>query len=150
MVVGAYNDQFSVFYFNLHAEVGPGKPNRIDDVELVRFGIKVLASGERARAAGAAASAFVAAAAQVSFLGPYDATIGAAVLAFQRWKGLTQDSTISKIMGAYTPHNRIYVLQYMQGEMRRTYPNLYPRIDRVAEVGPTVSAVIRNMFVLDN
>jgi murein L,D-transpeptidase YcbB/YkuD len=147
MVVGAYNNEFSAFYFNLHADVGPGKPNKQDDVELVRLGIKALRSSRKVQAGGPDAAAFMAASAQVGPMGPYDPSIGAAVKAFQKLAGLTQDGVVSRIVGSFAPSGNSYTLQIMLANMRFLYPNLYPRIDQLAELGPTASTVIKHMFV---
>ena len=147
MVVGAYDKDAARFYFNTDADVGPGKPNRADDVELVRYGIKALRNSPKAQTGGADAAAFMAASAVVALVGPYDASVGAAVLAFQKLAGFTQDSIVSKMLGGITPRGNSYMLQVMQANMRYMHPNLYPRIDTLPEVGPTVSTVIRQMFV---
>lgn len=150
MVIGAYNTEFGIFYFNLDADVGPGKSNRADDVELVRFGIKALRSSPKVQTGSADAAAFMAASAAVAMVGPYDPSVEAAVKAFQKLAGLTQDSVVSKMQGAFAPSGRSYTLQTMQANMRYLYPKLYPRIDQVAELGPVASGVIGNMFVRAN
>lgn len=150
MVKGAYSDAFSVFYFNLDAPVGPGCQNRPDDVELVRYGLYCLTQAPGMMAAGPNERAFLDVARAVGRSGPYDPSIATAVLAYQRARGLTEDSKVSVIQGNFTPRGNTYVLQTMQANMRDVCKGVFPRIDLVPDTGPILSRVVRHMFILNN
>lgn len=146
MVKGAYNETFSAFYFNLHAEVGPNCPNRGDDVELVRYGIACLAKwpGNQKSAEG---RQFCDLARQVGPTGPFDTPLASAILACQRANGLTTDGKVSLVRGDFAPSGRSYILQIMNAAIRIAATSVFPRIDLVPESGAALSQVVRRMFV---
>lgn len=156
MVKAAHNEQCNALYFNIHGDVGPEGANRHDDVELVRYGIKCLtlatnvADPAESPALGnqtAAAKEFTDAAKLVSMTGPRDARLGAAIPAYQKATGSTQDSTVSVIRSAHTPSGRAYVLQTMGANMRVAARDIFPRLDRVPETGPNLSNAVRRIFL---
>lgn len=147
MVKGAYNETFSAFYFNLHADVGQGCANRLDDVELVRYGIACLAAAPVNRA-DPNLRPFLEAAARVKATGPFDSFVSNAVLAFQKtFDTMHADGKVSVIRGDRSPHGHIYVLQTMTAAMRLACTRVYPRLDLVPETGPALSQVVRKMFL---
>ena len=148
MVKSAYSKESSRFFFNIEGDVGPRGLNLAEDVELVRFGVFCLTKAPMAPGENAAdRQAFMAAARKVGFIGPYDADLGAAILAYQKARGRVMDSTVSVISGQGTAGGQAYVLQTMLANMAAEYPSIYPRIDQIMETGPALTARVKSLFV---
>ena len=139
------------FFFNLNADVGRVSPNKIDDVELVRFGYfcvksdpkKLLLLPTRLQVALQA----------MQPRGPYLADLQEVIDAHQEKRGGTQDGKVSVgkeqfISGKYDS-NHLFIIYALCNAMADFLPNMYPRIDLHERSGIEISKTVQVLFRVD-
>jgi hypothetical protein len=135
-------------FWNLSADVGPGQPNRPDDVEFVRFGYFLMKDNPKAMNGPFAALKPVLQ--HVTPTGVFDNALAEAIRAHQRVRGGTQDGRISVArdnkfnLGAYDGKNT-WIVFPLNNSMIELASNIYPRIDLHPQSGPAVSTSVRKI-----
>ncbi len=135
-------------FWNLSADVGPGQPNRPDDVELVRFGYFLMKDNPKATAGPFAALKPVLQ--KVTPSGPFGNDLAEAIRTHQRLRGGTQDGRVSVAKdnrfnrGEYDGQHAWMVFP-LNNSMIDMAPSLYPRIDLHPQSGPAMRATVRRI-----
>jgi hypothetical protein len=138
--------------FNLDADVGRASPNRLDDVELVRFGYFCLkvSSSLRSRTSPRVKAALE----SLNPRGPFAPDLDEVISAHQSDRGGTQDGKVS-VGKPQATHSFNYdtknswIIFSLSMPMIERIPNLYPRIDIDAISGPEISKKVRELFNID-
>ena len=140
------------FFFNVTAAVGTGQPNRLDDVELVRFGYKMQRKDPRlVSRPGTAARQQLAD--KMNGTGPFAPDLQAVITAHEIERGGAQDGRVTpaqhyaNIDGTYD-HQHIWIIMALNNAMRFVAKDIYPRIDLHIESGSEVSRVVRGFFLV--
>src|SRR5947207_14776782 len=147
MVKGLLANTGSLF-LNLSADVGPGQPNRPDDVEFVRFGYLMLKDNPKATAGPFVA--LKAACQSITPTGAFDDVLAAAIRTHQSLRGGTQDGRVSVARenkfnkGAYDGKH-MWMVFPLNNSMSDRSPEIDPRIDLHPQSGPAVSATVRKI-----
>jgi hypothetical protein len=135
-------------FWNLSMDVGPGQPNKPDDVEFVRFGYFLMKDNPKAMT-----GQFVSlkpTLQKVTPTGPFDNALAEAIRGHQRLRGGTQDGKIS-VAKANNFNRGIYDGQHtwmafpLNNTMIDMAPNIYPRIDLHLQSGPAVTETVRKI-----
>lgn len=135
-------------FWNVSSDVGPGQPNKPDDVELVRFAYFLMKDNPKA-----ISGAFVAlkpVLQKVTPTGAFDNNLLDAIRTHQRLRGGTQDGKVSVARdnrfnkGQYDGQHSWMVFP-LNNSMIDMAPNLYPRIDLHPQSGPAVTATVRKI-----
>lgn len=143
----------TTFYWNISKDVGRGKPNLIDDVELVRYGYHCMRQDHVYMQRFG--SEFRTAVMAMDSRGPYGADLQNVIDAHQRHRGGTQDGCVSvmKINTLQTVKydgQHSWILWSLHLSMVVALRNLYPRIDLDSFSGPDISRTVRNCFLIDS
>ena len=137
------------FFFNLDADVGKMSPNRIEDVELVRFGYFCKKSNPRALLLMSAREKVSVLALQPR--GPYRSDLQEAIDAHQENRGGTQDGKVSVgkpqlSHGERYDRAHVWIIFTLCYNLAAVLPNIYPRIDLHDQSGPEISKRVRELF----
>jgi hypothetical protein len=136
-------------FWNLSSDVGPGQPNKTDDVEFVRFGYFLMKDNPKAMT-GQFGTQLKPVLQKVTPTGPFDAALADAIRTHQRLRGGTQDGRISVAKannfnrGQYDGQH-IWMVFPLNNTMIDMAPNIYPRIDLHPQSGPAVTATVRKI-----
>jgi hypothetical protein len=137
----------SGIYWNLSEDVGTGKPNLVEDVELVRFGYHCwLKTGTHSRPLSAPLELAIRVMLPWGGFGP---DLDLVIREHQKWRGGQQDGCISKVKmtsgnQGYVDGTRLWIMIVLSNSMLLVHPHIFPRIDLAAESGAEVSgAVVR-------
>ena len=147
MVQGLLSHTGALFW-NLSADVGPGQPNRPDDVEFVRFGYLMLKDNRKATAGPFVA--LKAACQSITPTGAFDDVLAAAIRTHQSLRGGSQDGRVSVARannfnkGVYDGKH-IWMVFPLNNSMIDMAPDIYPRIDLHPRSGPAVTASVRKI-----
>ncbi len=146
-MVCIYSTSGGRVFLNINNHVGFGRPNRLDDVELVRFGY--FATRASSHPSGAEVrQALAGPLAAVSPAGPFGPDLDAMIRAHQKFRGGTQDGCVSPIHGSTADYGPItFMLVGLNNNMCDLMPGIYPRIDQSPQSGAAVSQAVRAMFV---
>ena len=135
-------------FWNLSADVGPGQPNKADDVELVRFGYFMMK--DNPKALGGTFAALKPILDKVKPTGGFDDTLAEAIRTHQRLRGGTQDGRVSVAKannfnrGQYDGQH-VWMIFPLNNSMIDMAADIYPRIDLHPQSGPSVSAAVRKI-----
>jgi hypothetical protein len=137
------------FFWNLSSEVGQGKANRADDVELVRYGYYCMGKAKDNQAR--LTPSFGAALAGMSTRGGFDKDLDLVIREHQKLRGGIQDGIVSVARPTKVNHGRydlkhtwiVITLNLCFSDMIGV---IYPRIDLNSESGPSISEVVRKTF----
>ena len=135
--------------FNLNADVGRMAPNKLDDVELVRFGYFCMKNDPQAQNLIPASMKVALQAMQPK--GPYFADLQKVIDAHEEARGGTQDGKVT-VGKAQFLHTVIYdgvhswIIYTLGRNMRDFLPNMYPRIDLHDQSGPEISKRVLELF----
>ena len=149
MVVAVTEIKGQAFRWNLSAHVGPGQPNKIDDVELVRFGYYCL----RQNGKFPAAPELLPVLREMQNFGGFGPDLANVIVAHQQNRGGTQDGVVSPARISNTSTNRElydgthnWIVTALDNNMRDVAGEFYPRVDKHAASGPEVSKAIKRIF----
>jgi hypothetical protein len=135
-------------FWNLSSDVGPGQPNKTDDVEFVRFGYFLMKDNPKAMTGQFVTLKPILQ--KVTPTGPFDNPLAEAILAHQRLRGGTQDGRVSVAKannfnrGQYDGQH-IWMVFPLNNTMIDMAPNIFPRIDLHPQSGPAVTATVRKI-----
>jgi hypothetical protein len=135
-------------FWNLTADVGPGQPNKRDDVEFVRFGYFLMKDNPKAISGPLATLKPILQ--KVTPTGDFDDALAEAIRTHQRLRGGTQDGRVSVAKssnfnrGQYDGQHTWMVFP-LNNTMIDMAPNIYPRIDLHLQSGPAVSETVRKI-----
>jgi hypothetical protein len=140
------------FLYNIDADVGKGSPNRLDDVELVRFGYFCVKVNPKLQAR--TSSRMKAALESRQPQGPFLPDLQAIIEAHQADRGGTQDGKVSVGRPQLTNDfnydgTHSWIIFSLCMSMIDRLPNQYPRIDLDEKSGLTISKKVRELFRLD-
>lgn len=118
-----------IFYWNVGAAVGAGQPNRLDDVELVRFGFVMMRSANDIHRASPQLRAALQ---ELRRTGGFDRDLDAAIRALQAQMKTPADGKVSVAQVSAANHGRydghhMWII-WRLNEFMRDF-DLYPRID---------------------
>ncbi len=142
-----FNDRF---LWNVSADVGQGKPNKLDDVELVRFGY--LAFLTNPPTISQAPEKFRTALTRMRTIGPFGQDLQDVIVQHELTRGGTQDGCVSVMhpnranRGTYDGKH-IWIILSLNNNMKDILRDLYPRIDRHTQSGLEISKVVEKFMV---
>ena len=139
------------FFFNLDADVGRASPNKLDDVELVRFGYFCVKSDPKKFLI--LPTRFKVALQSMQPRGPYLADLQGVIDAHQEHRGGTQDGKVSVgkaqfILGRYDSKH-LFMIYALCNAIADFLPNMYPRIDLHDQSGIEISKRVQVLFRVD-
>ncbi len=131
-----------VLFFNLDADVGRLSANKIDDVELVRFGY--IRKKNSPNVVGRLSPREIAALQALRPRGGSDSDIQEVIDAHQESRGGTQDGKVSvgKSQITHGPrydNKHAWIIYNLCHNMADAFPYIYPRIDQHELSGPDIS-----------
>jgi len=146
-------DSFTfIFRFNLDADVGRHCPNKVDDVELVRYGYFCLKNNTRnpSNLTPRISSALQA----MKIQGPFGPDLQEVIDAHEETRGGTIDGKVSISKAHLTTKERYdgvhrWIIDVLCNNMIDRNPNQYPRIDLDSVLGPEIKKRVRQIFALD-
>lgn len=139
-----------LFFFNVSAHVGRGAPNKLDDVELVRYAYGCMRSNPPNLVN--ANAAVMAAMQAMKTTGPYAADLQAVIDAHQAQRGGTKDGKISPAQPNAFNNNMYdgqhsWMITVLSNNIRIGIKDgPYPRIDMDKRSGPEISKLVKAMF----
>jgi hypothetical protein len=149
MVVAVTEFKGQAFRWNLSANVGRGQPNKIDDVELIRFGYACMRQNKKFPPDPELLPALRA----MQNFGGFGPDLANVIVAHQKNRGGTQDGVVSVARISNTSTNRelydgahSWIVISLDNNMRDVAGDIYPRVDRHADSGPDVSNAIKRIF----
>ena len=137
-----------IFFWNLTTPVGRGAPNKLDDVELVRFGYVCL----RENAQAGTSPGLKAALGRMNATGAFGPDLQLVIDEHQKVRGGTVDGKISVARpallnsGTYD-HQHLWIIILLNahmGKMMKEFP--YPRIDLDLRTGPAITDTAAKCF----
>ena len=139
----------NIFVFNLDADVGKASPNKLDDVELVRFGYFCKKNNPIAQPLISAREKVALQTMQPR--GPYFTDLQEVIDAHQEARGGTQDGKVSvgKPQSTHTVNYdsaHSWIIYTLSKDMSLFLPNMYPRIDLHDQSGIEISKRVRMLF----
>ena len=139
------------FEFNLTTDVGKASPNRLDDVELVRFGYLCLG---RNRQVTQITPRLRTALQRMRSVGVYSSDLQEVIDAHQQARGGTQDGKVSvgkaqarKGQSLRYDDKHSWIIYILTANMFNNNPDGFPRIDQEIDTGDAISATVAAMFV---
>lgn len=127
------------FYWNVDAHVGPGCPNKVDDVQLVQFGYWCMGNNSKTPGSPADRALFAAVVPGAIYTGSPSDPLTLAIKRHQAMRGGTQDSRISP-MQANQGYN--WMISALSNNISNYLATQWPRIDRHAKCPPALKPVI--------
>ena len=138
--------------FNVDVEVGKGRPNRIDDVELVRYGYTCLKSDTRFQVN--ITPRLRAALQKLNPRGAHANDLQEVIEAHQEARGGQIDGIVS-VGKSQSMHTILYdrkhawIIYSLSGFIRDNDPDLYPRIDLDESCGSELRKKVKTIFFAD-
>jgi hypothetical protein len=135
------------FRWNLSQNVGPGQPNKIEDVELVRFGYTCAKRNPTSQIAAKMKAELD----DLRPFGAFDKDLAKVIVAHQKIVGGTQDGIVSVEKGtaanheSYNGHNR-WIMSALNNVMVAEVDNIFPRIDKDLQSGPSISLKVKEIL----
>ena len=129
------NSRFAsrMFYFNLDAAVGPGCPNKPDDVQLVQMGYVAMLRNPAAASVMTPdmKEAFGKIVPGAPYTGGRDEWLSKAIRAHQARSGGTQDGKVSvATSAAYYDKTHSFIVVVLDNNIMDYMPQDYPRLDK--------------------
>jgi hypothetical protein len=150
MVVAVGMVNGTVFRWNLTAPVGPMQPNKLDDVEYVRFAYFCLGQNPKSTSRLDLKAQID----QLALAGPFDQDLADLIRAHQSLRGGTQDGIVSVERISATSTNRelydsahAWMLSSLSNNIIDITIDIFPRIDLHSRSGPEVSRVVKAIFL---
>jgi len=131
------------FFWNVNAAVGPGQPNLIDDVELVRFGYFMMRQSPEANGELKALKPLLD---MLDTKGDFDQSLKNIITVHESLRGGTQDGKVSRAhvtmanRGLYD-RKTSWIILGLNTFMIDFY--LYPRLDLHTRCGPNLKTVVK-------
>jgi hypothetical protein len=148
MVVAVVEFQGTLFRWNLSSNVGPGQQNALDDVELVRFGYICMKQNAKFPAPPSLQTALL----NMLPFGPFGQDLADVISVHQQLRGGTQDGIVSvaKVSGASKSElydrRTTWIILALNNNMLDITDDIYPRIDKHLQSGPTVSLKVKQIL----
>ncbi len=135
--------------WNVDAHVGPGCPNKLEDVQLVQYGYYCMSRSYSLPPGLTPAEQAVIAAVVPG--APYSGSptdpLTLAIKAHQRVRGGTQDGRVSPFTSASGYYSeQTWMIISLIGRMMNYCPNIYPRLDKGPMCPPALAAASRRIF----
>ena len=133
------------FFWNIDANVGPGCPNKIEDVHLVQLAYASAAMNPALAPAERAVYAQVVVGAP--YMGGANDPLTIAIRTHQKSRGGTQDGHVSPIgpSGSYGPMS--YMLIPLNNNIRNSVSNpCWPRIDQHPKCSPILKEAVKRQL----
>lgn len=127
------------FYWNVDAHVGPGCPNKMDDVQLVQFGYWCMGNNPKTPASPADRALFAAVTPGAPYSGAPGDPLTLAIKRHQALRGGTQDGRVSP-MQANQGYN--WIISSLSNNISNYLMQQWPRIDQHAKCPPALRPVI--------
>ena len=146
IAAGASGDKM---FFNLSANVGPGAPNKTEDVQLVQFGY--FAATFSTNLKPELKRVFSAVVPGTAYLGAASDPLTLAIKADQAAGTGTKDGIVSVIHGGaiYGPgRGHTFLLISLVNDIRKLLGTDFPRIDKHAKCPAALAARVRALFDL--
>jgi hypothetical protein len=139
-----------MFFWNLSSDVGVDRPNKPDDVELVRFGYccyqlwpqEFMTFDEDLKSAVR----------ELRWQGGYDKDLQAVIDMDQKKYAVQRDRCVSVAKSGIAKNlnyskNQVWTIWALNTVMRFALPGLYPRIDMDSRSGPQITDTVRYSFI---
>jgi hypothetical protein len=140
------------FFWNVDAHVGPGCPNKAEDVQLVQFGYFCMGKSPQGLAAGGYTPQEQAVIKSIApgetYSGSPTDKLSLAIKAQQRIRGGTQDGRVSPIQnvsGSYSG-SLSWMIVALDNNIRDVNPNLWPVLHRMPNCPPALAAASVRTF----
>lgn len=133
----------NMFFWNVSYAVGRGKPNRLDDVELVRYGFNCMRNTHGADLGPEGLAYFP----RLKIFGPFGDDLHEVIVFYQKMSGHPQDGCV-RPTPQYAPRlaGLVPTIVGLNMFMRRHEGEIYPRIERSNATGAEVSRVCAQFF----
>jgi hypothetical protein len=134
------------FYFNVTAPVGVGQMNRVDDVELVRFGYKSMVKAAKVPVDPQLKSLID----KMPYKGPFSDDVAAVIKQHEKVRGGTQDGRISRAVtfhGTGYDGQHSWIIEVLSNNIRAATGKVFPRLDLDTDCGPNLKAGL--VFIFD-
>jgi hypothetical protein len=144
--VAAFRNQ--ALFWNVSAAVGPGQPNKMDDVELVRLSYFLAKDNPKFTSGDFAVMKPILQ--KVTTTGAFDNALAEAIRTHERLRGGAQDGKVSVAKandfnrGRYDREHSWLVFP-LNNNLIDMAGNLYPRLDLHPQCGPALKAVVRKI-----
>lgn len=135
-----------IFVWNIDAHVGPGCPNRPEDVQLVQLGYYWMARNPKKAMTPQRKAAYSAVVPGSKYTGLPGDPLSVAIKVHQQERGGTQDGKVSPVQpsGAYGEH--IYMLVSLSNNIKYTNFNVWPLLHKVPNCPAALAAASRRTF----
>ena len=130
-------------YWNVEAHVGPGCPNKVDDVQLVQFGYWCMGNNPKTPIGAADRALFAAIVPGAAYSGSASDALTLAIKRHQQLRGGVQDGKVSPM-----PPNQGYnwIIAALSNNMSNYLSSVWPHIDKHAKCPPAVKALVMSTF----
>lgn len=137
------------FTWNVESHVGPGCPNKSDDVQLVQFGYYCVAHlpSPPPNCTPADMAIFKAVVPGAPYSGSPSDPLTLAIKTHQRQRGGTQDGRVSPCTGASGSYGETtWMILALVGRMMDLYSQVYPRLDKCPGCPAALAAASKKTF----
>jgi hypothetical protein len=136
-------NQDTRLYWNIDAHVGPGCPNKADDVQLVQFGYWCMGNNPKTPIGAADRALFSAIVPGAPYSGLASDPLTIAIKRHQQIRGGTQDGKVSP-MQANQGYN--WIISALSNNISNYLPSMWPQIDKHTKCPPALKAAILKCF----
>jgi hypothetical protein len=135
------------FIWDISANVGSRQPNKLDDVELVRFGYYMISQAPEINTRLAGLKPLLSG---LSTSGGFDQNLEVIIRAHESIRGGSQDGYVSKsrvdvLNRGYYDRNHSWIIVSMNNFMRDF--DYFPRLDLHAKCGPELKRVVKSIML---
>ncbi|BDC53010.1 hypothetical protein F183_A53250 [Bryobacterales bacterium F-183] len=139
------------FFWNLDGNVGPGCPNKIEDVQLVQLGFHCKANNPKYPITPASKAIYSAVVPGAPYTGGYNDPLSIAIRQFQKERGGPQDGRVSVISGSGMISDKLgFMMVALNNNISDCITNNWPFIDRHSQCPGALKAVVGRSFVFSS
>lgn len=122
----------SKFYWNLDANVGPGCPNKTDDVQLVQLGYFCLGNNPKVSLPASERAAYLAVTPGAPYTGTPDDPLTVAIKLHQKRRGGIQDGRVSTIKNntGFYDSTFIWMIMQLDNSIALSLGDAWPHLDK--------------------
>lgn len=138
------------FYWNTHANVGPGCPNKIEDVQLVQLAYACKAANPVSKIDPATRAIYAKVVPGSHYTGNPNDPLSIAIKTHQKQLGGIQDGVVSSIKnstGMYSA-DKAWMLAALNNNLADILGNNWPFLDRHPQCPPALRDVVSRVFMI--
>lgn len=139
------------FWWTVHAHVGPGCPNKIEDVQLVQLGYFCKASSQKDGSNPAQKAIYAKVVPGAVYSGKLDDPLTIAIKTHQQHRGGTQDGRVSPIgnsVGMYDGQH-IWMVMALSNAILEVIKANWPRLDSHPKCPAALKGAVERVFLED-